>query len=125
MIFKRIRGDITKSTLIIHCSQLGVRYTLSYLRQFQPFIDAGLIYYWGKLILEDEYSSLKERDYTLGLAGGIGIEIYPFKKMDLFLKLYAGYALNPHSGNLPLNFERFGTLDIEGRRYIIAIGLEF
>ncbi len=118
-------GDITKTTLITHCSQLGVRYTLSYLRQFQPFLDAGLIYYWGKLIIEDPYTSLKKRDYTIGLAGDIGIYIYPFKKMDLFLRFSAGYLLNSHFDNLPLNFGRFGVLEMEGRRYVISAGYSF
>lgn len=118
-------GDIVNTMLYTHCGQLGVRYTLSYIRKIQPYADAEIIYYWGKVVFEDGFTNLKKRDYTLGLAGNIGIDIYPFKNADLFIKLSVGYALNPHFDNLTLNFKQFGTLDLEGRRYVIAAGLGF
>jgi hypothetical protein len=118
-------NDTVNTMLVTHCAQLGVRYTLSYLKRLQPFVDVGLIYYWGRLTFDDSYSTLKERDYTSGISGNFGIDVYPFKKASLFLKLAMGYALNPSFDNLTLNFKRFGTLDIEGRRYTVAVGFGF
>lgn len=118
-------AETIKSILMTHGALLGVRYTLSYVRWIQPYIDAGFIYYWGRLALSDEYSELKKRDWTLGFAGDIGVLIFPFKKYNLFFKTSIGYILNPHFDNLTLNFDGFGVLEMEGRRYTVSAGIFF
>lgn len=117
--------ETIKSFLITHGAILGVRYTLSYIKWIQPYTDAGIVYYWGRLALSDKYSELIERDWTLGISGEIGLLLLPSQKYNLFLKASAGYILNPHFDNLPLNFGRFGVLELEGRRYTITGGILF
>jgi hypothetical protein len=106
---------------------IGVRYVFEYLTRFQPYVEAGMAYYWGLLRISDDYTVLRKRDYTIGYNGNIGLLLFLKKRTErsIFFHLFAGYILNSHFDNMTLNFRNFGTLTVEGRRLGFNIGLEF